>query len=270
MRRTQQRLRVMDIRHQALALFLGLWSRPPWERLAGGGLGNCLVGESLLGFGNIFFSFITCSRHRNLQNIWIPILQIFCFDFFAWSKVGRIALIFLSNAPQNQNKDLENWNSNILEVPMSRTGYYSSGLGLHLSHPCAIRTSSCLASVKVFSINSFTTTISCLALDNVFSIISLTIDFPVSTCQGLSQLLPPVVLPPIHLGPFGSFPPFFGSLHGLGPGGFCAILSLFLCPSFLSRWVISLGSLSCRFLHLPFSVLLRQSVLFQRRLLRSV
>ena len=35
---------------------------------------------------------ITCSRHRNLQNIQIRTLQIFCYDFFAWSKVGPIAL----------------------------------------------------------------------------------------------------------------------------------------------------------------------------------
>ena len=27
-------------------------------------------------------NFLTCSRHRNLQNI--GILQIFCYDFFAW------------------------------------------------------------------------------------------------------------------------------------------------------------------------------------------
>ena len=31
---------------------------------------------------------VTCSRHRNLQNI--QILQVFCYDFFAWSIVGRI------------------------------------------------------------------------------------------------------------------------------------------------------------------------------------
>ena len=34
---------------------------------------------------------LTCSRHRNLQNIRIQTLQIFCYDFFAWSKVGPIA-----------------------------------------------------------------------------------------------------------------------------------------------------------------------------------
>ena len=28
-------------------------------------------------------SFVTCLRHRNLQNIQIQILQIFCYDFFA-------------------------------------------------------------------------------------------------------------------------------------------------------------------------------------------
>ena len=38
---------------------------------------------------NQFILFLTCSRHRNLQNI--RILQISCYDFFAWSKVGRIA-----------------------------------------------------------------------------------------------------------------------------------------------------------------------------------
>ena len=31
---------------------------------------------------------MTCSRHRNLQNI--QILQIFCYGVFAWSKVGWI------------------------------------------------------------------------------------------------------------------------------------------------------------------------------------
>ena len=35
---------------------------------------------------------ITCSRHRNLQNIRIQTLQIFCYNFFTWSKVGPIAL----------------------------------------------------------------------------------------------------------------------------------------------------------------------------------
>ena len=35
---------------------------------------------------------ITCTRHRNLQNIRIQTLQIFCYNFFTWSKVGTIAL----------------------------------------------------------------------------------------------------------------------------------------------------------------------------------
>ena len=34
---------------------------------------------------------VTCLWHRKLQNFWIRILQIFCYDFFAWSKVGCIA-----------------------------------------------------------------------------------------------------------------------------------------------------------------------------------
>jgi len=37
---------------------------------------------------NQFILFLTCSRHRNLQNI--RILQVSCYDFFAWSKVVRI------------------------------------------------------------------------------------------------------------------------------------------------------------------------------------
>ena len=84
---------------------------------------------------------LTCSRHRNLQNICIRILQIFCYDFFCLIKSRanhsgatqpflNHNMIFFPNAPQiichriikkNQNKDLENSNSNILEVPMSRT-----------------------------------------------------------------------------------------------------------------------------------------------------
>ena len=39
----------------------------------------------------ISLKLITCLGHRNLQNIRIWILQIFCYDVFAWSKVGRIA-----------------------------------------------------------------------------------------------------------------------------------------------------------------------------------
>ena len=36
------------------------------------------------GFGKLpLFNF--CSWHPNLQNIWIRTLQIFCYDFFAWS-----------------------------------------------------------------------------------------------------------------------------------------------------------------------------------------
>ena len=44
--------------HQALAVFLGLWNRPHWVRLAGGRPGNCLAGESLWGFGTSFSLFI--------------------------------------------------------------------------------------------------------------------------------------------------------------------------------------------------------------------
>ena len=36
-------------------------------------------------------SHLTCLRYRNLQNIRIRTLQIFCYDSFTWSKVGRIA-----------------------------------------------------------------------------------------------------------------------------------------------------------------------------------
>jgi len=81
---------------------------------------------------NQFILFLTCSRHRNLQNI--RILQVSCYDFFCLIKSSanrsRIMqpflnpnIIFFSNTPQivchriikkNQNKDLEN--SNILEV----------------------------------------------------------------------------------------------------------------------------------------------------------
>ena len=80
------------------------WSRPPRERLAGGWPGNCLDwGGSLLGFGNIFFSFIFC----------------------------RAAL-------------RPTWHSNFgldLAIGHGRKGWvYSSGLGLHLSHPCAMET----------------------------------------------------------------------------------------------------------------------------------
>ena len=61
---------------------------------------------------------ITCSRHRNLQNIRIPILQIFVFVY--WSKIFFGPMKMFSCPPSiNKNKDLENWNSNILEGPMS-------------------------------------------------------------------------------------------------------------------------------------------------------
>ena len=89
------------------------------------------------------FILLTCLRHWNLQNIWIRILQIFCYDFFCFikSRANHSGItqpflnpnqIFFSNAPQNvcrriikknQNKDFENLNSNILEVPMSWTSY---------------------------------------------------------------------------------------------------------------------------------------------------
>ena len=87
------------------------------------------------------FSFgccLTCSQHRNLQNIHIHILQIFFMICFCLIK-SRVNcsvikqpflnrnLIFFSNTSQivccriikkNQTKDLETSNSNILEVPM--------------------------------------------------------------------------------------------------------------------------------------------------------
>ena len=73
---------------------------------------------------------LTCSRHRNLQNIRIRILQIFCYDFFFYliksranqSGITKPQIFCLRIIKKNQNKDLENSNLNILEVPMSRTG----------------------------------------------------------------------------------------------------------------------------------------------------
>ena len=84
-----------------------------------------------LAFIYLYFLFerrLTCSRHRTLQNIRIPILQIFVFVYwrgtrkhFHWSK-KYFQPIKMCSCPLsiNKNKDLENWNS-ILEVPMSRT-----------------------------------------------------------------------------------------------------------------------------------------------------
>ena len=83
---------------------------------------------------------ITCSRDRNIQNIQIRILQILFFCLIK-SRANRSGitqpflnpnLIFFFNGPQivccriirkNQNKNLENSNLNILEVPMFRTSY---------------------------------------------------------------------------------------------------------------------------------------------------
>ena len=64
---------------------------------------------------------ITRSRHRNLQNIRIPILQIFVFVY--WKKYFGPIKMFSCPPSINKNKDLENWNSNILEGPMSWTSY---------------------------------------------------------------------------------------------------------------------------------------------------
>ena len=74
---------------------------------------------------------LTCSRHRNFQNIRIPILQIFVFVYwrgtrnhFYWSIIFFGPMKMFSCPPSiNKSKDLENWNSNILEVPMSRTSW---------------------------------------------------------------------------------------------------------------------------------------------------
>ena len=76
---------------------------------------------------------ITCSQHRTLQNIRIPILQIFVFVYwrgtrkhFHWSeKYFRQIKMFSCRPSINKNKDLEDWNSNILEGPMSWTSYTS-------------------------------------------------------------------------------------------------------------------------------------------------
>ena len=76
-------------------------------------------------------SLLTCSRHQNLQNIRIPVLQIFVFVYwrgtgktFYWSKIFFGPMKMFSCPPSiNKNKDLENWNSNILEGLMSWTSY---------------------------------------------------------------------------------------------------------------------------------------------------
>ena len=40
--------------------------------------------KKILGQVQVVKIVLTCSRHRNLQNIQIRILQIFCYDFFAF------------------------------------------------------------------------------------------------------------------------------------------------------------------------------------------
>ena len=84
----------------------------------------------------------TTSESPKYSNLNSPNLLLWFFFCLIKSRVNRSGitqpflnpnLIFFSNAPQivccriikkNQNKDLENSNSNILEVPMSWTDYY--------------------------------------------------------------------------------------------------------------------------------------------------
>ena len=82
---------------------------------------------SWLMFSNLF----TTSDPPKYSNSNSPILQIFVFVFwrgtrkhFHWSKkYFRPIKIFSCPPSINKNKDLENSNSNILEVPMSQKSY---------------------------------------------------------------------------------------------------------------------------------------------------